>query len=183
MRRLIALLFCLCLTPALGGCGTIYKAAVDERDIGTFVDDGRIESSVRARFISDDTVKLRDMSVNSYLGTVYIVGEFESDTQKMRSVRLAREVSGVRKVSVVPFPKRDDPTCGTTDDVALYAKIKATLVEDTSIWSTQVDVKTVQCNAVILGLVANQRDADAIVRHVNNVSGVRTVQNLVRIVR
>lgn len=156
---------------------------MDERDIGTFVDDGRIESSVRARFISDDSVKLRDISVNSYLGTVYIVGEFESDTQKMRSVRLAREVSGVRKVSVVPFPKRDDPTCGTTDDVALYAKIKATLVEDTTIWSTQVDVKTVQCNAVILGLVANQRDADAIVRHVNNVSGVRTVQNLVRIVK
>jgi hyperosmotically inducible periplasmic protein len=183
MRRNILTLLCLFLLACLTGCGTMYKAAVDERDIGTFVDDGRIESSVRARFISDDTVKLRDVSVNSYLGTVYIVGEFEGDSQKMRAVKLAREVSGVRKVSVVPFPKRDDPTCGTTDDIALYAKIKATLVEDSNIWSTQVDVKTVQCNAVILGLVASQRDSDAIVRHVNEVGGVRTVQNLVRIIK
>jgi len=183
MRHILPTLFCLCLLPVLTGCGTIYKAAVDERDVGTFVDDGRIESSVRARFINDDTVKLRDLSVNSYLGTVYIVGEFESDRQKMRSVKLAREVSGVRKVSVVPFQKRDDPTCGTTDDLALYAKIKAALVEDKDIWSTQVDVKTVQCNAIILGLVASQRDANKIVGHVNSVEGVRTVQNLVRIIK
>jgi hyperosmotically inducible protein len=46
-----------------------------------------------------------------------------------------------------------------------------------------VDVKTVQCNAVVLGLVASQRDADAIVRHVNSVEGVRTVQNFIRIVK
>jgi len=183
MRRNILILFCLIALSSLTGCGTMYKAAVDERDIGTFVDDGRIESSVRARYISDDAVKLRDVSVNSYLGTVYIVGEFEGDSQKMRAVKLAREVVGVRKVSVVPFPKRDDPTCGTTDDIALYAKIKSALVQDSDIWSTQVDVKTVQCNAIILGLVASQRDADAIVRHVNSVSGVRTVQNLVRIIK
>jgi osmotically-inducible protein OsmY len=41
----------------------------------------------------------------------------------------------------------------------------------------------VQCNAVVLGLVASQRDADAIIRHINRVDGVRTVQNYVRIVK
>lgn len=183
MRRAIALLFFLSVLPGLAGCGTIYKAAVDQRDIGTFVDDGRIESSVRARFINDDAVKLRDLSVNSYLGTVYIVGEFESDAQKMRSKQLAMEVSGVRRVTIVPFPKRDDPTCGTTDDIALYAKIKASLVEDSNIWSTHVDVKTVQCNAVILGIVDSQREADTIFKHVRGTDGVRGVQNLMRISR
>ena len=183
MRRLILILLCLCLPLRRTGCGTRYKAAVDERDLGTFVDDGRIESSVRARFVNDDTVKLRDLSVNSYLGTVYVVGEFESDRQKMRAVKLAREVTGVRKVSVVPFQKREDPTCGITDDLTLYAKIKAALVEDRDVYSTQVDVKTVQCNAVVLGLVSSQRDADRIVSHVNGVQGVRTVQNHIRIVK
>lgn len=183
MPRTLLLIACLCLLPSLTGCGTVYKAAVDQRDVGTFVDDGRIESSVRALYINDDLVKLRDISVNSYLGTVYVVGEFENDKQKMRSVKLARQVDGVRKVTIVPFPKRDDPTCGATDDLALYAKIKAKLVEDADIWSTQVDVKLVQCNAVVLGLVASQRDSNAIIRHVNSVEGVRTVQNLVRIVK
>lgn len=183
MRRMLILFSFLFLLPVLTGCGTMYKAAVDQRDVGTFVDDGRIESSVRALYINDGLVKLRDVSVNSYLGTVYVVGEFESDPQKMRAVKLARQVEGVRKITVVPFAKRDDPTCGTADDLALYAKIKKLLVEDGDIWSTQVDVKTVQCNAVLLGLVASQREADAIVRHVNSVEGVRTVQNLVRIVK
>lgn len=183
MRRLILILSALCLLPLLAGCGTVYKAAVDERDLNTFVDDGRIESSVRARILNDDMVKLRDLSVNSYLGTVYLVGEFESDRQKLRAVKLAREVAGVRRVSVVPFEKRENPDCGTADDLALYARIKARLVEDTTIWSTQVDVKTVQCNAVILGLVASQRDADKIVEHVNSTEGVRSVLNLMRIVR
>lgn len=183
MPRIILLIACLCLLPSLTGCSTAYKAAVDQRDVGTFVDDGRIESSVRALYINDDLVKLRDISVNSYLGHVYVVGEFEGDKQKMRTVKLARDVDGVRKVTIIPFPKRDDPTCGTTDDLALYAKIKARLVEDKDIWSTQVDVKTVQCNAVVLGLVGSQRDADAIMRHVNAVEGVRTVQNYIRIVK
>lgn len=183
MRRLILLVFALAALAQLGGCGTIYKASVDERDLGTFVDDGRIESSVRARFINDPVVLLRDVSVNSYLGTVYVVGEFESDQQKMRARKLAFEVSGVRRVTIVPFAKRDDAACGTADDLALYAKIKAKLVEDRDIWSTQVDVKTVQCNAVVLGLVKSQRDADAIMRHVNSVDGVRTAQNLMRIVK
>lgn len=182
-RRLIPLLACLALLPALCGCSTAYRAAVDERDLGTFVDDGRIESSVRARFINDELVKLRDLSVNSYLGTVYLVGEFDTDRQKLRAVKLAREVAGVRRVSVVPFEKREDADCGVADDLALYASIKARLVEDASIWSTQVDVKTVQCNAIILGLVASQRDADKIVRHVSDTEGVRSVLNLMRIVR
>lgn len=183
MHRILLALVCTCLLPLLTGCGTAYKAAVDQRDVGTFVDDGRIESSVRALYVNDSIVKLRDVSVNSYLGTVYVVGEFESDTQKMRAVKLARQVDGVRKVTVVPFTKRDDPACGTTDDLALYAKIKKLLIEDGDIWSTQVDIKTVQCNVVVLGLVASQRDANAIIKHVNSVEGVRTVQNLVRIVK
>ncbi|MHC1699875.1 MAG: BON domain-containing protein [Humidesulfovibrio sp.] len=183
MQRLIPCLFCALALFCLGGCGTIYKASVDERDVSTFVDDGRIESSVRARIINDPVVKLRDMSVNSYLGTVYLVGEFDADQQKMRAVRLAREVDGVRRVTVVPFQKRQDPACGTAEDLSLYAKIKARLVEDQDIWSTQVDVKVVQCNAVILGLVKSQRDANQIVAHANAVPGVRTVQNYIRIIK
>jgi hyperosmotically inducible protein len=183
MRRLILCLFCALAVSSLSGCGTIYRASVDERDVGTFVDDGRIESSVRARIISDSVVKLRDLSVNSYLGTVFLVGEFDADQQKMRAVRLAREVDGVRRVTIVPFQKREDPTCGTTDDLALYAKAKARLVEDTDIWSTQVDIKMVQCNAVVLGLVKSQRDADQIIAHVNAVEGIRTVQNYIRIIK
>ncbi len=183
MRRLILCLFCAVAVVSLSGCGTIYKASVDERDVGTFVDDGRIESSVRARIINDSVVKLRDMSVNSYLGTVYLVGEFDADQQKMRAVRLAREVDGVRRVTIVPFQKREDPTCGAADDLALYAKIKSRLVEDRDVWSTQVDVKVVQCNAVILGLVKSQRDADRIVAHANAVQGVYTVQNYIRIIK
>ena len=183
MRRLILCLFSVFVLSSLTGCGTIYKASVDERDVGTFVDDGRIESSVRARIINDSVVKLRDMSVNSYLGTVYLVGEFDSDQVKMRAVRLAREVDGVRRVTVVPFQKRVNPTCGTSDDLALYARIKERLVEDADVWSTQVDVKVVQCNVVILGLVKSQGDADRIVAHANAVGGVYTVQNYIRIIK
>lgn len=183
MRRLVLCLFCVVALASLTGCGTIYRASVDERDVGTFVDDGRIESSVRARIINDSAVKLRDMSVNSYLGTVYLVGEFDNDQVKMRAVRLAREVDGVRSVTVIPFQKRVNPTCGTSDDLSLYAKIKARLVEDTEVWSTQVDVKVVQCNVVILGLVKSQRDADRIVAHAQAVGGVYTVQNYIRIIK
>lgn len=183
MLRTLVIICALLALPLLGGCGTIYKASVDQRDVGTFVDDGRIESTVRARFLQDDLVKLRDVSVNSYNGNVYLVGEFENDMQKRRAVKLTQGVEGVGRVTVVPFPKRDDPACGTADDLALYAKIKGRLVQDSEIWSTQVDIKVVQCNVVLLGLVGGQRDVDAIVKHANSEEGVRTVQNLIKIRR
>jgi hyperosmotically inducible protein len=183
MRRRLLLLFVLLALPHLAGCATIYKASVDERDVGTYADDGRIESTLRARLMQDDLVKLRDISVNAYNGNVYLVGEFETAPQKMRAVKIAHGVAGVGRVTVVPFPKREDPTCGTSDDLSLYAKIKASLVQDRDIWSTQVDIKVVQCNVVLLGLVASPADADAIVAHANAEEGVRTVQNLIRIVR
>lgn len=183
MVRMIFLVAMLLTLPALTGCDTMYKAAVDERDVGTFVDDGRIESTVRARLVQDSLVKLRDISVNSYRGQVYLVGEFESDAQKMRAVKLTQGVSGVGRVTVVPFQKRDDPTCGTQEELALYAKIKSALVQDSNVWSTQVDIKVVQCNVVMLGLVNSQREVSTIMAHVNSVEGVRTVQNYIRVLR
>ncbi len=82
-----------------------------------------------------------------------------------------------------PSPSATIPPAAPPTTSPCTPRSRAAWWQDRDIWSTQVDIKVVQCNVVLLGLVARQRDADAIVGYANAEEGVRTVQNLIRIQR
>ncbi|MBG0788903.1 MAG: BON domain-containing protein [Desulfovibrionaceae bacterium] len=185
MRHLhpfILVLALLGLMLQASGC-TVYNVAVEERSVGTYVDDEAITFTIKKEFLADDTVKYLDYDAASYEGHVYIVGEYENRTQVDRAVAIAKGVKGVRTVTTYLLPKNDSDHCGTTDNLEIYGRIKKDLVADGDIWSTNVQIKTVQCNVVLLGIVGSMNEREKIIDYAKKTKGVRSVKSYLKIKR
>ena len=163
------------------GCTTIYKSAVDERSVGEQYDDEKITMAIRNKFSDDEQVHFFDISTYCYDGHVYLVGEYDTVAQKNQAVKLAREVEGVKSVTDYFLPKKKDETCGTTDNLKLLAKVKKDLIGDGDISSTQIEVKALQCNIILLGLVSSADEINKAIAHAKAVEGVRNVKSFLKI--
>lgn len=185
MHRLsfpILMLMLLGLAIFANGC-TVYDVAVEERNVGDYANDEKIAFVIEKDFLADDLVKYLDFDASSYEGLVYITGEYESRAQVDRAVEIAKSVEGVRSVTTYLLPKRENDSCGTTDNLNLYAKVKNELVQDKDIWSTNIEIKTVQCNVVLLGIVGSEAERSKAVSHAKSVPGVRSVKSYLRVKR
>ena len=184
MKRIYKLLFCLFLIHlSVSGCGTAYKAVVDERNIRTQANDEKIEMAIRKKIADSDRVKFFDISTFCFYGDVYLVGEYDQPSQKSEAQKLAKGVDGVRSVTAYFLQKREGDHCGTADNLELVAKVKTRLIKDKDIWTTNVKIKSIQCNIELLGLVGSQTEINKAVFHAKSVAGVRSVKSFLKVAK
>jgi hyperosmotically inducible protein len=162
------------------GCGTIYSAAVDERNVSTIASDTSIKGEIVKKFIDDDQIKSLDISTGCYRGHVYLVGEYDKAVQKERAIKIAKSVEGVKSVTTYLLPKKKGDLCGTDENLAIAGKVKVKLIGDKDIWSTNIDVKSVQCNVVLYGLVGLKTEINKAIAHAKSVDGVRSVKSFLK---
>ena len=175
------LIFLLGLTLLAAGCPpkTIYEIALDERSVGDLTKDKEIEAKVKTAFADDETVDALDISVYSFYGDVYLVGQKQTEAQKKRAIEISKKTEGVKSVTTYILQKKgeDEDSCGTTNSLEITAKVSAALIGDEDIWSTNVEVQTVQCNVVLLGLVGSEEEIEKSIVHAKGVEGVRSVKS------
>lgn len=167
-------------TMLSSGCA-VYDVAVEERNAGDWANDEKISFMIEQKYLEDDLVKYMDFDAYCYEGHVYVIGEYESHAQKDRAVAIAKSVEGVREVTTYMFAKRAHDYCGTTDNLDIYRQVKQLLIADNDIWSTNIDVKTVQCNVVLLGIVGTHKEKADAYAHATSVKGVRNVKSYITV--
>jgi hyperosmotically inducible protein len=174
MKKLLVILVLLLAAPY--GCITAYKTVVDVRDLSVIASDTRIKLAILDEFVADEKVKTLEIFAACYEGRVYLVGEYGREEHKMRAIEIAKGVEGVKGVSTYLLEKKKDHPCTTKVNLNLTAKVKGRLVKDKDIWSTNIDVKTVQCNVVLVGLVGSKNEVRKAVAHAKAVEGVKSVK-------
>jgi len=180
MKNYLAMISCLVLLAMASACTTIYKTAVDERNVKTIASDTKIKAKILAKFVDDDIVKTLDISTACYYGHVYLVGEYETEKRKKRAIEIAKKTEGVKTVTAYLLSKRKSGPCGTKDNITITAKVKGKLIKDKDIWSTNIDVKTVQCNVVLVGIVGSKEEIRKAIAHAKSVEGVRSVKSFLK---
>ena len=173
----------LLLAALIAGCNpftTAYKVAVDPREASVQAKDKEIANTVLARFASEFGTGVLDIEPYAYAGRVYLVGQYEKAERKDRAVELARSVDGVKNVKTYVMLKRDVAGCSAAQNFALAKEIGTRLLADPDVPGTNIDVATVQCTAVLLGLVSTQDEAARAIEITKKVSGVRKVTSFVR---
>lgn len=182
MKRAILILAGLLLLSMTTGCGTIYKTAVDERNVKTVASDEYITAEIKARFLDDNLVSVLDIGANVYEGHAYLYGEYESDAQRARAISIASNVEGVNEVTYYLLPKVKSDSCGTTDNLMIRGSLEKELISDDRIWSTNVDVAVIQCNVILMGLVGTQREIDLSIKYAKEIEGVRRVRSYLKVI-
>ncbi|WP_319760474.1 BON domain-containing protein [Maridesulfovibrio sp.] len=180
-KLIIQILLISIMTVMTAGCGTIYKAAMDERSLGQQTADASISASIMKAYLDDDDVSVLGIEPYTFSGNVFLVGEYENSTQRNKAVSIAQNVEGVTDVTTYFLPKKDDPSCGTSDNLGILANVKKDLIGDSDIWSTNVEVKVVQCRVVLLGLVGSSDEVSKSIAHAEAVDGVRSVKSYLRV--
>ncbi len=170
----------LTVAGGLGGCA-VYDVAVEERNVGDWASDEKIALTIETKFLEDDSVKYMDFDAACYEGHVYITGEYESHSQVDRAVTIAKSVEGVRQVTTYLLPKRAEDHCGTTDNIDIRTRLWHKLTSDKNIWSTNINVETVQCNVILLGIVGSHKEKNAAEAHAASVPGVRSVKSYLKV--
>lgn len=180
MKNYFAMILCLVLLIMASSCTTLYKTAVDERSVKTIASDTEIKAKIVKKFVENDTIKALDIFTACYDSHVYLVGEYEAEKQKNLVFEIAEKTEGVKAVTTYLLPKRKSDACGTKDNISITAKVKKELIKDKNIWSTNIDVKTVQCNVVLVGIVKSNEEIRKAIAHAKTVEGVQSVKSFLK---
>ena len=183
MRKFLRITICFLLMVLASGCTTIYKTAVDERSVGEIASDTKIKLNIVNSFIEDESLKVLDFFVGVYEGDVYLVGAYKSVAQKNRAIEIAKKTENVKSVKTYMLPAKENHPCTTKVNLEITGRVMGRLIEDKDIWSTNIDVKTVQCNVVLVGLVGSAGEVNKAIAHAKGVEGVRSVKSFLKTAR
>lgn len=172
-----------CAPMVVGGAGAGgYKAATDERSIGTMYDDTVIASKVKTRLISDEFVDSKHIDVDVLSGVVYLIGVVKSSSQKRIAANIAMGTEGVRQV-------KNQLVIGSTstgkilDDMILTSKIKAELIKTKNVRANNVDVDSNNGVVTLTGIVRSESEKNKILRVTRIVAGNRKIVDNISVSR
>ncbi len=171
---------------ALQGCTIAAVVAVvsgasvvsDNRTLGKQIDDQRIEvfahnELTKIEEISDNT-NLQVVSVN---GSVLVVGQALNTRLRDLSIKTVSNINGVLKVHNQIRIGNLVSTTTKSNDLWLTSKVKAALLANKDVESTDVKVVTENGEVFLMGLLA-ENQASIIVNVTRNISGVNRVYKM-----
>ncbi|WP_187300680.1 BON domain-containing protein [Mizugakiibacter sediminis] len=175
---LLPFLFAGCAAVVVGGAAAGAGAVHDRRDFGTVMSDRNLQLSAMSAINEDKELALQnDVSVVVFNGVMLLVGEARTPELKARAVRLASGFEGTRKLVDEIEVMEPIGFWARRGDNALTARVKAALLDITSLPGfdpTRVNVTTAHRAVYLMGLVSHT-EADAIVEVARNVAGVDKV--------
>lgn len=80
------------------GAAVGYKVITDPRSVGTQIDDAKITTKIKLKFLEDKEIKAFSIDVDTVNGVVTLTGMVETEEQRRRAVEIAKSVTGVKAV-------------------------------------------------------------------------------------
>lgn len=155
---------------AMTAAGTAHKTALyaaDERNTGDMISDKMTTIKAQAMLL-DEQVNADATCLN---GDIYIVGEYATEADRDHSLEELQSIEGVNSVKGVlkPMPtKLTEMVEPAIADTHAQTVINGGLLAKLHIKSANVDVYVVQGEAVIIGVVEDQTEADSVVKIVED---------------
>ncbi|MGX5220701.1 BON domain-containing protein [Pseudomonas segetis] len=159
---------------------TLLVCGCSNRSIGNSIDDKLLDPDVRSavqKASPDLTSPTSHIVVSSYNGIVLLAGQTPREELKQTAEKAANSVQGVKKVynelQILP------PTSliARSNDSLLTAQIKAEMLANSNVPSTNIKVITENGIVYMLGLVTRQ-EAQSAAQVVQGVSGVQKIIKL-----
>lgn len=184
-NKLLVLTITLISALTISGCGKSEEKATTpppppaaKTTVGTDIDDGTITTKVKSALLADADVKSFDIKVETRKGEVQLSGFVDNQAQIDRAIAVAKGVEGVKSVDNKMSLKATDTTVGEKiDDGVITTKVKAALLADSGIKSSDISVVTRDGVVQLSGFVDNQTQIDRATEVARGVEGVKNVVN------
>ncbi len=170
------LIFWAILLFAISGCAGTHQSG--ENPVERVVDDSTITTRVNHAMLKDETVKARQIDVDTIGGHVALTGAVATRQESTRAVQIAQGVPGVK--SVTNNIQIGERSFGVIwNDNVISNKIKAKLIAEPEVRSLNIDVDVYLGVVTLTGIVSSRYQKDraiAISRSTNGI--VKVIDNL-----
>jgi osmotically-inducible protein OsmY len=170
-----------CVSAAVGGAAVGTVAALEERSLGTQVDDRGVYFKVNERLLSHSGELFRKVNVAVNEGRVVLTGNVMKPEDKVTASDLAWQVGGVKEVlnelNITDRSElRDYP-----QDAWITTQLKTKMLTDKHVLQINYSVETINGVVYLLGIAQTQEELDRVTNHARNISGVQRVVSYVRL--
>jgi osmotically-inducible protein OsmY len=170
-----------CAPVLVGGAATGGAIAVDRRTPGAFIDDERIEWTIRNAIRQDQELGSQsNVSVVSYDGVVLLAGETPTEALRSRAAEHARNVEKVRRVHNELVIAAPSSLMTRSSDTAITARVKTRIlgIRDLEGFDgTKVKVVTENGTVFLMGKL-HRKEADVVTDTARQVGGVQRIVRL-----
>lgn len=169
------------LALVLGGCTKAVETTVSTpptTSVGTEIDDSVLTTKVRSGLLSDSDVKSFDIKAETRKGEVQLSGFVDNQAQIDRALAVVRAIDGVVTVDNKIAIKGSATTVGNkVDDGIVTTRVKAALLGDERVKSSDIGVLTRKGQVQLSGFVDSQSQMDRAVLVARGIDGVLLVSN------
>lgn len=186
-NKLFVLTITLIGALSIAGCGKSGEktatpapapvAPAAKTTVGTDIDDGTVTTKVKSALLADADVKSFDIKVETRKGEVQLSGFVDNQVQMDRAIAVAKGVEGVKSVDNKMSLKTDTTVGEKIDDGVITTKVKAALLGDSGVKSSDISVVTSDGSVQLSGFVNDQTQIDRATEVARGVEGVKNIVN------
>lgn len=171
-------IFCLqgCAVLLVGSAGAVAaKTATDRRTVGTQIDDTTSSSSVSLRWGRNEALtESANLQANVYNGVLLITGQAPTQALIDQAEEIAKTVPHITKVHNQVRLGHPIDASTQANDLWIDSKVKAKLLTDKTVPTTQVKVVVENSEVFLMGKLSSL-EATRAIELTRNVSGVKRV--------
>lgn len=169
-----------CVPMLAGGGATAVGAVAERRGFDSYLEDGWVANKIRANYIDSDKVKLANINVSVYNGTVLLTGAAATEAEIEEAIRIAKQTRGV--VKVASELKVQHATYGeVSHDVLISNMVKVRLLASEEVRGIDMHVETTKGIVYLTGIAATVGERDKAVDIARNVDGVKEVVSYIEV--
>jgi osmotically-inducible protein OsmY len=165
------------------GVAVSQESGIESQESG--IEDTAPDSQIRAEI--DRLWREEGAALNSGInlqvqeGRVLLSGRVPEPEARVTAVRLAWQAEGVAEVINEIEIGDESSLADTTQDEWITTQLRAQLLADGTIASTNYSVETVNSEVYLLGVAQDQAELDRALSHARNIAYVRRVRNYMRL--
>ena len=162
-------------TGSRGLFGTGVSVAIDPRSLGTQIDDSIMEKNLITRLTMQEKKYFLTIKTKVLDGRIFITGKVDNPEEKLKITKIAWETSGARSVRNDIKIKETFNLRQSAKDALITSQLRATLIINKIIKSTNYQIDTYKNNIYIYGIARSKDELKIVVNEANSIVDVNKV--------
>ena len=162
-------------TGSRGLFGTGVSVAIDPRSLGTQIDDSIMEKNLITRLTMQEKKYFLTIKTKVLDGRIFITGKVDNPEEKLKITKIAWETSGARSVRNDIKIKETFNLKQSAKDALITSQLRATLIINKIIKSTNYQIDTYKNNIYIYGIARSRDELKIVVNEANSIVDVNKV--------
>jgi osmotically-inducible protein OsmY len=169
-----------CVAALFGAGATTGVAVVQERSVGSALDDSAIQIAVQGKMIDHSGKLFLNVATEVDEGRVLLTGVVRKTEDRVAAARIAWDTNGVAEVLNEIQVTDKSGIINYTKDAWITTKLRTKMLGDSKIVGINYTIETVNAVVYLLGVAQDATELNRVTEHARNIGGVTEVVSHVR---